>query len=496
MWIRSAPAALAVATALLASVATAEDPGDTWLEVSLAGASMGYVHEIVLRDADGQTTTTVESDFTMRRGEDLVSVNGVDEWVESPDGQPRSYRQTRKMATETLELEVTVGPDRLRLRKSDGRDAVFSTILHEGDVLFPAAIVALHVSQGFVAGSEYSFRTFDPDFEEITTYAVLVVGPERLDILGKIRDVTKLVLTSDLYEGMEFIEWRGSDGGLWREEVPEIEMVRERTTSDVALREREAGDILVVSTIETNVAIRSTSEVDDALYEVWVEGGDISELLIEDTRQRIEGTTDRGVLLRVSRVVPKLGTTIRFPVRSTPLKDYLDGNPLMQIWHPRLLGTAAKSVWGSEQDSWQGAVQIERFVFDYIEDKGLGVGFASAREVLERLSGDCSEHAVLMAAMARAVAIPAKVVSGVVHDHGEFAYHMWVEVWTGEAWHALDPTIGEGSVDATHIKLAESAIPGGRVAELSLGILRVFNRLGIRVIEYTVDGETVRAPAQ
>ena len=73
---------------------------------------------------------------------------------------------------------------------------------------------------------------------------------------------------------------------------------------------------------------------------------------------------------------------------------------------------------------------------------------------------------------------------------------MWVEVWTGEAWHALDPTIGEGSVDATHIKLAESAIPGGRVAELSLGILRVFNRLGIRVIEYTVDEETVRAPAQ
>ncbi|MEA3409658.1 MAG: transglutaminase domain-containing protein, partial [Candidatus Eisenbacteria bacterium] len=270
---------------------------------------------------------------------------------------------------------------------------------------------------------------------------------------------------------------------------------RERTTSDVALRDKEAADILAVSSIATNVAMGSTHEVDDALYEVWIEGGDISEVLIEDVRQRVEGTTERGVLLRVSRVVPEPDTSIKFPVRSTPLKDYLDGNPLMQTWYPRIMGTAAKSVWGSGQDSWKAATQIERWVYDFIDDKGPGVAFASAREVLESTSGDCSEHAVLLATMARSVAIPSKVVSGVVHTDGEFAYHMWVEVWTGETWHALDATIGDGSVDAAHIKLAESAIPGGRVAELSLGLMRFFNRLGIRVVEYTADGETVRTPA-
>ena len=112
-WTRSAPAALAVAAALLASAAPAEDLGDAWFEASLAGAAMGYMHETVVRDADGQVTTTVESDFTMRRGEDLVSVKGVDEWVESPDGQPLSYRQTRKMAVETLDLGPVEPPPRL-----------------------------------------------------------------------------------------------------------------------------------------------------------------------------------------------------------------------------------------------------------------------------------------------------------------------------------------------------------------------------------------------
>lgn len=493
---RTAPAALALVVLMLASPGPAAETSDVWFEATLGGAAMGYLHETVVRGDDGQLTTTVESDFTMRRGGDLVAIKGIDEWVESVDGLPLSYRQTRKMAVETLELEVTVAPDRLRLRKSDGKDAMFSTVQHDGDFLFPRAIEALHASKGLVPGTEYSFKAFDPDFEEITTYAVRVVGEEQLDILGEARDATRLVLTSDLYEGVEFIEWRSKDGALLREEAPEIGTARQLTSSDAAMREREAADILAVSRVTTNVALRSAGDVDDALYEIWVEGEDASDFLIEDLRQRIEGTTDRGVLLRVSRVVPEPGTTMKFPVRSTPLKDYLDGNPLMQTWYPRLLGTAAKQVWGAEQDTWTGASQIENWVYERIEDKGMGVAFASAREVLERLSGDCSEHAILMAAMTRAVAIPTKVVSGVVHTNGEFAYHMWVEVWTGEGWFALDPTIGAGSVDATHIKLAESAIPGGRVAELSLGIMRYFNRLGINVVEYTAGGDTVRTPAR
>jgi hypothetical protein len=490
---RIARAAIALAVLLAAGASTAEELSDVWFEATLAGVAMGYLQETVVVGEDGQVTTTLESDYTMRRGGDLVAVKGLDVWVESADGTPVSYSQTRKMAVETLELDVTVGPDRLRLRKSDGRDAVFSTVTHDGDFLFPHAIRALHASQGLRPGAEYSFKAFDPDFEEITTYSVRVEGEEEMDVLGETRTLTKLVLTSDLYEGIEFAEWRDDDGGLWREEVPALETTRTRTTADAATREREAADILAVSRIRTNVALQSIVDVDEALYEVWVEGEDVSEFLIEDLRQTIEGTTERGVLLRVKRSVPEPGTTIRFPVRSTPMKDYLDGNPLMQTWYPRLLGTAAKQVWGSNQDTWVASTQIENWVYETIEDKGMGVAFASAREVLERLSGDCSEHAILMAAMTRAVAIPTKVVSGVVHANGEFAYHMWVEVWTGEGWYALDPTIGAGSVDATHIKLAESAIPGGRVAELSLGIMRVFNRLGINVVEYTVDGETVRA---
>lgn len=488
-------AALVLIAGVLQASLTAEE-GESWFEATLGGAPMGFLHQTVTVRDEGMIATHVASDFTMRRGDELVAVKGTDEWTESAAGEPVEYRQTRKMALETHDLQVTVDPGRLRLRKSDGEDAVFSSITFDGDLLFPRAIDALHASEGFREGSTYDYTTFEPDFENVATFEVTVLGDEELEIMGQVRSLNRLLLKSELYEAMEIYEWRDDTGRLWRQEIPDLASATQRTTSDVASREGASFDILAAGRIESNVTIPSPRTVDEAVYELWLEGGKIADEIIEDGRQEIVGETDRGVLLKVRRSVPAPGTTMLFPVRSTPLKDYLDGNPMMQTWYPILLGTAAKSVWGSGDDTWRGAVQIESWVNDNIEYRGLGTAFASAREVLEQRSGDCTEHAILMAAMARAVRIPSKVAAGLLYHQGTFAYHMWVEVWTGEDWYALDPTIGEGSVDATHLKLAESAVPGGRVTELSLGIARLFSRLGVRVVEYTIDGDTVTVPAE
>jgi hypothetical protein len=487
----SAPAIAALTVVLVAAVTSAATR-DIWFQSTIGDEFMGYTHETVVEGDDGLVTTSLESDLGVQRGDELVSVIGTDVWVESADGTPVSYEQTRKMAARTMTLTVTVDPGRLRIRKSDGSDALFSSVEYEGKLLFPAAIERLHRDKGFKKGSTYSFRTFDADFAEVATYQVTVGGRRDFEIMGGTHELTELMLTCDLYKGVEFVEWRSADGELWREEYPDVGGVLERTTEDVATRERTAGEVLSVTSIASNVEFTRPRSVDEAVYELWIEGDDhISEIVPEDARQSIVGTTERGILLRVSRVVPDMEDVADFPVRSTPLKDYLDGNALMQTWYPRLLGTAAKAVWGSDQNIWKGATQIERWVYDYVVDKGPGTAFASAREVLESRSGDCSEHAVLMAAMTRAVGIPTKLAAGIVYDNGAFAYHIWVEVWTGDGWYALDPTVGAGSVDATHIKLTESAVRGGRVADLSVGIMRVFNRLGLKVVEYTVDGKTV-----
>jgi transglutaminase-like putative cysteine protease len=269
--------------------------------------------------------------------------------------------------------------------------------------------------------------------------------------------------------------------------------VNTRTTRAAALGQDDATvDIVGASMIPTNVDIASPVRVDSALYELWMDGGDVSGLIIRDGRQAIEGHTDRGVLVRVFRTVPDAGATQSFPVTDAALAEYLETNQVIDASYPPLREAALGAIRDAGQDPWAAATRIERLVFDTIEDKGLGTTFASAREAFDRRSGDCSEHAVLAASMMRSVGIPSKVVAGIAHFRGRFAYHMWIEVWAGGAWYALDPTTGEGSVDATHLKLAESGVPGGRVADLSIGVLRALNRLHVKVVEYTADGATVR----
>lgn len=83
--------------------------------------------------------------------------------------------------------------------------------------------------------------------------------------------------------------------------------------------------------------------------------------------------------------------------------------------------------------------------------------YMTASAALAARSGDCTESAVLLAALARARGIPARVVSGIAYSSrftGQahvFSPHMWVQAWDGKRWISYDA--GLGSFDAGHIAL-------------------------------------------
>jgi len=128
-------------------------------------------------------------------------------------------------------------------------------------------------------------------------------------------------------------------------------------------------------------------------------------------------------------------------------------------------------------------------VFEKLDDKNFRVSFATASEVARNLSGDCSEHAVLAAAMCRAVGIPARVAIGLVYVDAPkqglkgFGYHMWIETYINRRWVALDPTFDQSVVDAVHIKLADSSLQGVSPFEAFVPIARVAGKLEIEPLE-------------
>jgi hypothetical protein len=102
--------------------------------------------------------------------------------------------------------------------------------------------------------------------------------------------------------------------------------------------------------------------------------------------------------------------------------------------------------------------KLVRFVQNHMTGERRSLGYASALQAAESRSGDCTEFALLLAALARAQQIPTRVVGGLVYsshftDKGEvFSPHAWVQVWNGSRWVSFDA--GLGDFDSTHVVLA------------------------------------------
>ena len=84
--------------------------------------------------------------------------------------------------------------------------------------------------------------------------------------------------------------------------------------------------------------------------------------------------------------------------------------------------------------------------------------YDDAVTALEKRSGDCTEFAVLLAAVARARGIPTRIVHGIAYSGRlagrthVFSPHAWVQAWDGTRWTSYDA--GFGAFGAGHIVLA------------------------------------------
>ncbi len=121
---------------------------------------------------------------------------------------------------------------------------------------------------------------------------------------------------------------------------------------------------------------------------------------------------------------------------------------------------------------------------DAVSEKNFSHGFATAAEVAQSREGDCTEHAVLLAALARACGIPSRVAIGLVYvdRSGGFGYHMWTEVYLDGQWIPLDGIMGTGGTSAAYLKLNDSSLDGASAYSSFLSVAQVLGQLKVSVL--------------
>jgi transglutaminase-like putative cysteine protease len=122
---------------------------------------------------------------------------------------------------------------------------------------------------------------------------------------------------------------------------------------------------------------------------------------------------------------------------------------------------------------------IEAFVNRYIVDKTYARGFDIASRVAQTQSGDCTEHAVLAAALLRKFGYPARVIFGLTilgvatkADTSLSALgHAWAEYFDGGEWKRVDAALNALKPDGSGAAVGVPGLP--RDAKLRLAYLPI-----------------------
>ncbi len=164
------------------------------------------------------------------------------------------------------------------------------------------------------------------------------------------------------------------------------------------------------------------------------------------------------------------------PLSKEQLQKFLKATPAIQSDSPEIKAFSERTV-GSETNPIKKAELLQSAVFELI-DKDVNRNSNTALEVLERKAGDCTEHALLFNALARAAGIPSREVTGLMYTQApspQFYWHVWNEIYDGERWISVDPTWDEVFVDAGHLKIAN---------EDTIKIANSFGKIKIEILSF------------
>ena len=172
--------------------------------------------------------------------------------------------------------------------------------------------------------------------------------------------------------------------------------------------------------------------------------------------------------------------------------------PMIQSDDPRMAAIVAgrRAALGAGASPGRLAADLTAHVHGRLTEKNFSRAFASAAEVLARPEGDCTEHAVLLAALLRAAGVPARVAVGLVvlPERSALAFHMWTEAYVGGVWVGFDATRPGEGVGPDRITVLTSDLSAGGGFAALLPVVNLLGRMTVEVRPAAVQGP-VRPPA-
>ena len=338
-------------------------------------------------------------------------------------------------------------------------------------IYFTSGIVQAASAGNLHPGESVTLKVFDPVAMGQESITLTVLEKEEIVLPGRTVEATKISLR---FKGSTQLAWIDAHGNILKETgMLGISLVN--TTQEDAMSRlpvKSSQDLTDLASVPANRKISDPAALQR--FKARITGLTGEKVRLNGGRQAFAD----GVLTIRKESLDNLPTAFAWKMRRWSKHPFLQPSPFIQSNHPAIV-KLANDITGEDDSALEKSRKIMAWIQKHIRKRPV-LSLPDAVSTLENRVGDCNEHAVLFAALARAVYLPTKVEAGLVYLNGRFYYHAWNLVDLGrERWITADALFNQLPADVTHIRLA------GGAQEDQLNILGLIGKIGITILEGT-----------
>ncbi|MCB1560431.1 MAG: transglutaminase domain-containing protein [Xanthomonadales bacterium] len=446
-----------LASLLFTPLAAARDGAsavdESFFRVDLDGHRVGTLHSQRIA-GDDRVMTRERMSMTLGRGGTQLTISSDRRQEETSDGRPIRFATRTDAAGSVSEWEGDIDADgSLRIDVQRGNAPRLEQMPWPRGALLSEGLRLEQTRHGYKAGTRYRMKAFDTDGLQAYDIDVEVGEAAAMEVNGRKEHLIPVRQRLHFPRGTtESTSWVRADGTLRRSQLPVMGLELTMTACDHACDQDAVDDTDVLAATLTRsprpLTLPERHRPLELLLEAEGAAATSMHSLGEVPGQQVNPDSQSG---RYRLRIDPLGA-----IGSPPGPDDLRATRWLQSDDPKLLDFARSHADGHDS---AGSIMaaLEKAVRSHISDKSLRIGYASASETLHSREGDCTEHALLLAALARASGIPARVATGLVYSdryagqRDVFIPHAWVQAWVGGKWRGYDAALN--GMDSGHLAI-------------------------------------------
>ncbi len=479
---------LALVCVALAHGQAWEPRSERWYVLTLGEMPCGFSHESVyhrtVADGSVELRTTGEIEMRFRRLGEVTQISMQSEFTESARGEPIEASCSQG---ESSRVRWRFDAEHKRVTRQQGSNAPEPSAWPADSFLTPRAVEKYIAARLAAGATEIAFTAIDLQSGCVAAHTTMTLAKdERRARVFEVKSSLVPIVAREQY---------AADGVLLESAMPLGigALVSKLAKEGDARAALASGNFdLLRGTLIPSAPIPNAARLARATFRVTTTAPLIVLPSCASQVVRLDPSTPQVAIVEVD-----CDSASAVSAGEQEVGRWLKSNTFLDAEHKAVVALLDQAKPVAGQRPLARAEQLRKLVAKHLKSKNFKTAFGTASEAAISRSGDCTEHAVLLAALCRADGLPSRVVSGVVFvdaaggEGCSWGWHMWTQALVSNGrsgngddalmWVDLDATLPT-RFHAAHIAVAVSDLSAGSGDPVFLGALALIGQVKIEFV--------------